>query len=239
MAKIPIPKATQRSAYGSVQRRHERVRQRVFAEASRLFEENGGEAGRGFEDTTVEQIAERAEISVRTFFRMFESKTDVIYLDMRRSMDEYFACLEETLQTHADPMAAALLARLDQISAFAAVPDNRTRLMRSLKSRHFVNRRATWYTLWQGQLQNVLLPYLPRRKDSALRAALIAAMVVKIGELGLQHWEQGGGADDPARAIAEVYLLLDGVLAPTREAITAYLQASPRRKPAARRAAAA
>jgi len=235
MPKMPLPKSTSRSAYGSVQRRHDQLRQRLFHEAGRLFEEMGGEEGRGFEDTMVEQIAERAGISVRTFFRMFESKTDVIFLDMRRSMEEYFACLEEALPVYEDPLAAALIARLEQISKFASNPVNATRLMRSLKSRHFVNRRATWYTLWQGQLQTVLLPYLPKRKDSSIRAALIAAIVVKLGELGLQHWEETGGAEDPARAIAEVWLLLEGVLKTARPAIETYLQTSMKKEPPARR----
>ena len=229
MPKLPLPKSTKASSYGSVRLRHERMRQRLFTEAGKLFEENGGEPGRGFEDTTVEQIAERAGVSVRTFFRLFESKTDVVYLDMRRSMGEYFACLEQALNEYQDPLAAALIARLEQISSFAGDPVNATRLMRSLKSRHFVNRRATWYTLWQGQLQTVLLPYLPSAPDASIRAALIAAIVVKIGELGLLHWEQSGGEGDPAQAISEVYLLLDGVLDSARPALEAYLTASPKK----------
>ena len=235
MPKIPLPKSTKSSSYGSVRLRHEQMRQRLFSEAGKLFEENGGEQGRGFEDTTVEQITERSGVSVRTFFRLFESKTDVIYLDMRRSMDEYFACLEQALTEYQDPLAAALIARLKQISSFASDPVNATRLMRSLKSRHFVNRRATWYTLWQGQLQTVLLPFLPSSPDSSIRAALIAAMVVKIGELGLLHWEQSGGEGDPVQAITEVYLLLDGVLDSARPGLEAYLTASHKKRSSSRK----
>jgi len=56
------------------------MRRRIIEEASRLYHENGEEVG-GVETTTVELICERADISVRTFFRHFDSKLDVIYLD--------------------------------------------------------------------------------------------------------------------------------------------------------------
>ncbi len=63
---IPAPPTSLR------QRKQEVVRQALSAAAEELF------LSRGFEATTVEQIAQAAGVSRRTFFRYYESKEDVL-----------------------------------------------------------------------------------------------------------------------------------------------------------------
>lgn len=213
---------------GTVQRRQERLRRRLFDEAGKLFEENGGEDGRGFEDTTVEQIAERADISARTFFRIFESKIDVIYLDMRKSMAEYFECLDMRLTQDLDPLSAAVLARLDQIHQFVSDKNNLQRLRRAIRSPHFVARRAAWYAEWQLRLRQTLRPYIREGADAELKASLIAATVVKIGEVGLLAWSDSGAKGRPEIWIAKAFLSLGEILKIDRSRIEAYLHSPPK-----------
>ena len=52
-----------------------------------LFEDQG------FEATTVEQIAERAGVSRRTFFRYFPSKQDVFFADQQLRMAAYTSAM--------------------------------------------------------------------------------------------------------------------------------------------------
>jgi AcrR family transcriptional regulator len=60
---------------GLRERKKQKTRSAIQREAMRLFQEQGYEA------TTVEQIAEAAEISQSTFFRYFPTKEDVVLLD--------------------------------------------------------------------------------------------------------------------------------------------------------------
>ena len=59
------------------ERNRRRVREALRTSALELFSE------KGFAETTVTDITERADVSRRTFFRYFESKEDVIGNDLR------------------------------------------------------------------------------------------------------------------------------------------------------------
>jgi AcrR family transcriptional regulator len=79
---------------GLRERKKARTRAAIQEHALRLFRE------RGYDETTVEQIAEAAEVSPSTFFRYFGSKEDVVIYDaldpiqaMRRAMVHVFDSL--------------------------------------------------------------------------------------------------------------------------------------------------
>jgi AcrR family transcriptional regulator len=66
----PVPRV------GLRERKKARTQAAIQAEAFRLFRQQGYEA------TTIEQIAEAAEVSPSTFFRYFPSKEDVVLRDL-------------------------------------------------------------------------------------------------------------------------------------------------------------
>jgi AcrR family transcriptional regulator len=82
------------------ERKRTRTRLMIQTEALRLFNENG------YAPTTVEQIADAAAISPRTFFRYFPSKEDVVM------WDEYDPLALELLQARPDdePLAESFRA---------------------------------------------------------------------------------------------------------------------------------
>src|SRR6478736_6061271 len=86
----------------------------VVAAALELF------AKQGFDQTSVEQIAQAAGVSRSTFFRQFGGKDDVVFADHELLLDGLRAYLSEP---HDNPWAAVCEASLWVFKQFTADPD--------------------------------------------------------------------------------------------------------------------
>ncbi|TQF66038.1 TetR family transcriptional regulator [Rhodococcus spelaei] len=88
----------------------DRFRLQVVSEALRLFAE------KGYEATTVDEIAEAAGISRRTFFRQFRAKEDVVFADHEILLEQAAAFLDAE---HEDPWAAVCEAAMIVFERFS------------------------------------------------------------------------------------------------------------------------
>lgn len=80
---------TETATPGRRERKRLQTRRQLVAAAIELFEE------KGFDDVTVTEIAERADVDPSTFFRHFGSKDAVLFTDM----EEFIANAERRLAT--------------------------------------------------------------------------------------------------------------------------------------------
>jgi AcrR family transcriptional regulator len=170
------------------ERKRTRTRLMIQTEALRLFAE------KGYAQTTVEEIADAAAISPRTFFRYFPSKEDVVM------WDEYDPLALELLEARPadEPLAesfravireslAGLLRNdperlLDRIRLFATVPELRARFLD--EQTRGIEQVARFLETKRGTLGDEL-------RLQVVGAALLAAVSV-----ALDRWQTDDGKSD-------------------------------------------
>jgi AcrR family transcriptional regulator len=189
---------------GLRERKKEKTRQALASAAMRLFAE------RGYEATTVADIAAAAEVSTRTFFAYFPSKEDVFFAGTRERLD----LVRQAFAAHAAdlPPLSAMRATLDQIIETASgdlfAPDRDTRL-RLLMERPELRARGTQLLFSAHQVLADAVragaPGLDAYGAVAAAGAAIGAMVAVV----LHALEHGGNVDDVRAALTATLDRLD------------------------------
>jgi AcrR family transcriptional regulator len=177
------------------------TRARIAAAAFELF------AAQGYDNTTVDAIAERAGIARRTFFRYFRSKDDVIFPDHDSLLAEvrrYLAAIGDVPPVDAICGGVRLVFRGYVTDAEVSV--QRYRLTRSvvpLRDREIASVR---------RYERAFSKYLYGRyvgtmgeSAGALHADVIAAAVVAAHNAVLRDWLRAGGATDPFPALESAF----------------------------------
>jgi AcrR family transcriptional regulator len=193
-----------RQPAGLRERKKEKTRQALASAAMRLFAE------RGYEATTVADIAAAAEVSTRTFFAYFPSKEDVFFAGTRERLD----LVRQAFAAHAAdlPPLSAMRATLDQIIETASgdlfAPDRDTRL-RLLMERPELRARGTQLLFSAHQVLADAVragaPGLDAYGAVAAAGAAIGAMVAVV----LHALEHGGNVDDVRAALTATLDRLD------------------------------
>lgn len=95
------------SETGLRERKKQRTRRDLIEAAARLFEQ------RGYDETTVAEIAAAVEVSPRTFFSYFPSKEEVLFADMAERVAAGRAAIEA--RRPGEPVGEVLLRAIEQM----------------------------------------------------------------------------------------------------------------------------
>ena len=165
-----------------------RRREQITEAALRLFAE------RGFEGVTIDEIADAADVSRRTFFRYFARKEDVILAWKQQMADELRAALAERPEQE-QPLDVVHRALATVVAGYAERPELTLGLMRLFESGPKLHAGAD-YEDWDVVLADGIARRmgLDAGRDPAPR--LIAGVGFAVLTATIETWAANGGSED-------------------------------------------
>ena len=169
------------------------AKQRLVEAAFELF------ASQGYAATTIDDIAARAGIGRRTFFRYFRAKDDVIFPDHEGLLQRVQQRLDAWPDEPAlDAVCAAVRLVLEYYVDDKQVSLRRYRLVGEVPALY--ERETVSVAAYQRAFRDRIEPN--HRDDAAsLRAEILAAAVAAAHNQVLRQWLRGGGKGNPFRRL--------------------------------------
>jgi AcrR family transcriptional regulator len=149
----------------------------------------------GFDVTTVHQIADRANVAPRTFFRYFPTKEAVLYPELDELLVEMRRAFHE--RPADEPPLVSLIQAMDSISD--ELTSSKSRQMERFEmlkrsgmdgSSAFVNDRVV------AAVADMVRERYAGQADGELRAQLAAGVLSTIMTISTTRWLEGGGDGD-------------------------------------------
>ncbi|GAB6966991.1 TetR/AcrR family transcriptional regulator [Komagataeibacter kakiaceti JCM 25156] len=167
---------------GLRERKQARVRSMIIAQAMRLF------SAQGYDQTTVDEVAEAAEVSRRTLFRMFETKGDIVLAWTKGMTQALTEALESCPRdTHpADAMMHAFISLVPRIAANRQDTYAFVYLIEKTPSLQTVSMQK--YRKWEDCLAEGLLKRITERRSRRNAARLMARCGIAIFRTALDEW---------------------------------------------------
>jgi TetR/AcrR family transcriptional regulator, regulator of mycofactocin system len=185
---IPVPASPAVSGAGHPGRRRATSRAELEQAAFGLFE------ARGFDATTVDEIAAAAGIGRRTFFRYFPSKNDIPWGAFEDELDRMRvrmkACSPEV------PLMDAIRVALIDFNrvAPAQVPLHRRRMELILRVPTLLAHSTLRFAAWREVVADFVAERTGRRADD-LAPQVIAHAVLGVSVAAYEHWLDDPGSD--------------------------------------------
>jgi AcrR family transcriptional regulator len=172
------------------ERRRLRTRQTIQAQALRLF------IAKGFQVTTIEEIAAAAEMAPRTFFRYFPTKEEVVF------WSEYPPMLAEFVARRPDDEPALEALHHGIVEGLAAVWDQDEERERMLERLRLAFRTPALHPRmrqqqahWAAELAEILADRLDEHPDN-LEVRIIAAAVAAAVWVAAEEWQAQDGRQE-------------------------------------------
>ncbi|MCU1486556.1 MAG: hypothetical protein JWN67_3302 [Actinomycetia bacterium] len=174
----------ERGVAGRRETKKEATRTELIAVAARLFRE------RGFDQTSVVEIAAGAGVVERTFFRYFANKEDVVFDTTSRDVEFFLGRLAELVPEAPDAWTAADRA-LDELAV--RLEPRRKELLDLMvvtaSTPALMVRGRNMFSDWRERAAELYRDTEPTMDE--LDAHLFATATVTIVELGIRRWLQG------------------------------------------------
>ncbi len=184
-------KPSESGAPGLRERKKARTRRLIREHAMRLFREQG------YAQTTIDQIAEAAEVSPSTFFRYFPTKEDVVLAD---DLDPLMVEAFRAQPLELSPIAA-LRAAIKQVINDAHEEDWATELKRHQLAMAIPELRVKMFDEYMRTMQLITGPLAERvgRKPDDFEVRNVAGAVIGVS---LAVWLSL--AEDPSRDVMDL-----------------------------------
>jgi AcrR family transcriptional regulator len=198
--KKPLPKQSKSTARpereGLRERKRRQTRQRIIEAGLRLFIANG------FEGTTLDAIAEAADISRRTFFYYFKSKEDLVLAWQSGAVEDLRPAILKNAPDRAplDVVRNTLLKLISRYTSAEMVAFDR--LMRSTETLRA--RKQARYLHMEQELFSALSELWPQpERRTALR--LVAMVSIGAHRLAMEAWNREGGKRPATEYLEEAF----------------------------------
>jgi len=172
------------------ERKKSATRQAIEDAAWALFAE------RGYEATSVNDIAARADVAPRTFFRYFPTKEAVLYGELDDAL-ERFADTFRGRPTD-EPVLESLTASVETMAA--AFQKDRKRMIQRFEIQHRATTGAEPGEYARERFQALVYELVMEREqgqpDCELRARLVTGLLTMVQSVANDHWLAHGGDDD-------------------------------------------
>ena len=186
------------------------VRRDLVAAAVRLFTE------RGYDETTIDDIAVAAGVGRRTFFRYFPSKEDAISPDHETAL----ARVAEVFTTaHPDEPTTSLVLRAGE-TVFDLYTEDPELSVRRFALTHQVPALRDRESASVDHYRRLFTRHLRGRGENDLRAAVVGASVVAAHNVALREWLAAGAPADGVPGLVERFRSVAALL-PGDAALTA------------------
>lgn len=164
-----------------------RTRRTLQTQALRLFTE------KGFQATTIEEIAAAAEVAPRTFFRYFPTKEEIVFWTEYRPMLAGFVSARP-----ADEPAVQALRHgiVDGLTSFYDQDQEQLleRLRLAFRTPALQPRMRQQQAQWAGELAQILAHRLGAHPDDLEIRALAAAIAAAVW-VATEHWQAQDGQE--------------------------------------------
>jgi AcrR family transcriptional regulator len=187
-------------ANGLRARKKAKTRLAIEDVALALFDEQGYEA------TTVDEIAARAEVSTTTFFRYFPSKAEVVLSDHGEQLPALFHAIVERPVTESDLLAVRRAVHQEWVAAVdPATTAHKAKIVAAVPVLQGLSyeRGTQWYA--------VITDALARRRgldEADARCSLAARVTLSVLAAAVEGWIARGCRGDLAEAVERSFDLM-------------------------------